>query len=353
MKLRHLVASARFRARNTLRHAVANRRHVAGDGRFLVLRHPTRIDVAYEPAYLRWLEDNLPEVRARFELHLLPCRVRDWGRYALHLPWLQDPVEDWSDRAARRARRVEAECDRRGIPVVNRVDRLPNAAKLEGARRIGESGFRTARTIPIRDVAAFRAGCLGLDPPFIVREDWGHGRLIRLVETGDQLRSLDLSRYARPIAVEFIDVRSPGDGLVRKYRYVVAGDTSLPLSMHICESWRTRGKEHLLRSDLIEEESAYAARPVEHAVRFLRAREALGLDFVAFDYAFDRDGKPVVWEANPYPTVRLSTGRGAYRLPAAVRALAALTRLYLRAAGLPVPGKVDDILGHPAVYVEA
>jgi hypothetical protein len=69
-----------------------------------------------------------------------------------------------------------------------------------------------------------------------------------------------------------------------------------------------------------------------------RGREALGLDFVAFDYGYDHENRMVVWEANPYPFIpAFSRRRLAYRNTALDRTLAALLALYLEAGGLAIP----------------
>jgi len=334
-----------------LRDAAANQRWRAKGPRILALRHPQMLGRGYEGVLLPWLEANLPEVRSRIELQLLPGRIGDGSRYALCVPWLQDPVQRWSERSYAHANRLARACDRRGIPVINRVDQLVNAAKLEGSERIRSAGLRTPRMARLRDASDLSEKRLGIRLPVLVREDLGHGAPARRVRTDGQLARTKLSKYANPIAVEFVKVRNPFDKLVRKYRYVVAGDVGVPLSMHICRSWATKGKRHVVRRDLIEEERDFADRPVEGAARFIRATKALGLDIAAFDYGITAEGEMVVWEANPYPHILLSTGRGAYRVPPTVRALAAIARLYLRAATLPVPAKVDDMLDHPAVQV--
>jgi hypothetical protein len=350
VNLRKFLAAALRNGRQALRDFATNRKYVNAGERMLVIRQAREVPGACERGFLTWLEVNLPEVRARIELHSLPYRVRDWTRYRLHIPWFQDPVQQWSGRTFRRANLLAAECDRHGIPVLNRVDRLVNAAKLSGSERIRSAGLRTPVMTRIEDIRAFRSGESGPSLPLIVREDWGHGTDQHLVTTPAELQSLDIESMERPIAVEFIDVRSPEDHLVRKYRYVVAGEVGVPLSMHICESWCTRGRDHRMRHHLMEEEQRFGARASEHASLFLVAREALGLDFVAFDFAYDRDGAPVVWEANPYPFIQISTGRGVFRAPAVVRVFAAQARLYLRAAGFPIPAKVDELLAHPAVF---
>jgi len=87
--------------------------------------------------------------------------------------------------------------------------------------------------------------------------------------------------------------------------YVAAGYTGISLSLHATPNWLTRGTQSLETPRIIAEEAAYVARPDPNHEALQRAREALELDFVAFDYGYDRDGQVVVWETNPYPTIHL------------------------------------------------
>ena len=41
---------------------------------------------------------------------------------------------------------------------------------------------------------------------------------------------------------------------------------------------------------------------------FQRVRRGLGLDFLAIDYSYDRQGKPVIWEINVLPGLGLPRG---------------------------------------------
>ena len=43
-----------------------------------------------------------------------------------------------------------------------------------------------------------------------------------------------------------------------------------------------------------------------------RAQRALGFDVVAFDYSYDRDGRLVVWEPNPFANLWQGFNRDAY-----------------------------------------
>jgi hypothetical protein len=319
-----------------------NARFVRGDGRFLALRDPC-VSPGFYSVLLRWLEGAFPAVRARFELRLLPCRVRDWSRYALLLPWLQDPVEAWSPWACRRTERLQRACDERGIAVVNRVERLGNAGKAEGARRIAATGLRTPRMARIEDAEAFRATRLGLSVPLFVREDWGHGGAMLRADTEAEARALPLEGFRRPVAVEVVDVRSP-DGLWRKYRTFVAGDAVVRQTMHVRDTWCVRGSETVYTEALRDEEVHFASRADPDPRRWVAAREALDLDFVAFDHSVTPDGETVVWEANPYPYLHFVGGRREYRRAPTERVLAAMARLYLRRAGIAVPEAMEAML---------
>lgn len=325
-----------------------NRRTLRGGRRILVVRHPQRNPYFYE-LLLDWLASQHPELRALFELRPLPWLVRDWSRYALLVAWLQDPVQAWSKLAYRLALRLSQGCDRHGVAVVNRVERLANAGKSSGARLIAGAGFRTPRSELVTDAERFRDTRLGVPLPLFVREDWGHGGAMLRADSQAELRALPIERLARPVACELIDVKSP-DGLFRKYRYTVAGDVGIRQSVHFQHHWVVRGTHSEWSEALCDEEIAFIRGPEPEHARFVAAREALGLDFVAFDYSVDRTGRLVVWEANPYPLLHFIDGRCSYRNAPTTRVLAAMARLYLERAGMGVPERLreqSETLGPP------
>lgn len=321
-----------------------NLRYTWGERRFLVVHHPSKQPFMYD-TLLDWLAAYHPDVRALFELHLLPCAVRDWSRYALHVPWLQDPVEAWSPATYRLASRLAAACDRHGVPVVNRVERLANAAKSTGSRLIASTGFRTPRMARIDDPGEFRRTLLGIPLPLFVREDEGHGGPMLRADTEEEARALPVLSLRRPVAVELVDVRSPADGLYRKYRYVAAGDAGVRQSLHVSREWAARGAATEYTEELRDEEVAYLEGPEPEHARFVAAARALGLDFVAFDYSFDPSGRIVVWEANPFPFLHFVGGRRRYRAAATERTFAAMVALYLTRAGMDLPTDFLDLLG--------
>jgi hypothetical protein len=239
---------------------------------------------------------------------------------------------------------VAAACERRGIPVVNRVDRLSHAMKLETASRLSRVGIHTPTMRLIRDHREFREGRSGLRLPLFVREDAGHGGPMVRVDTQEELRALPLAGFRRPIAVELVDVRSREDGLYRKFRYVVAGRLGVPHHMQTTQDWITRGNVRFHSPTTRAQEESYIGGPDRHHEMFQRARAALGLDLVAFDYGFDRHGEPIIWEANPFPYFHIPKNRLSYLAPAMHRTLAAVIHLYLERAGLDIPAELQEIL---------
>jgi hypothetical protein len=318
-----------------------NRRYANSEIKFLVVRHgrykPRRYDII-----LDWIAANLPEIRPYFELHQLPCRITDWSKYRLHLPWLQDPVQQWSMRAYNQACRISRQCDALNIPVINRVENLVNASKSNGASIIGSTGIRTPRIVKITDFENFKKDLGGLELPFIIRDDWGHQGTMLLIENLRQLDNISLKEFSHPVAIEFINTQS-NDGLYRKYRFVVAGDIGIPLSMHVRKIWEVRGSQSEKSEALFNEEINYLSQPDPNHDALLKACQVLKLDFVAFDYSYDQDGKLTVWEANPYPYLHISRKRE-HRKLATEKTLAAITRMHLKKAGLPINPVLEKIL---------
>lgn len=330
-----------------LRDAWSNRRHRTAQRRFLVLRHSGKQPYRHR-CFLDWLAEEFPEIRARFELRMLPCRVRDWSRYALHVPWLQDPVEEWTPWGYRQSLCIAAQCDERGIPIVNRVDRLSNSIKSIGAGLIRRAGVPTPRIFTIDNVARFREDLGGLELPLLIREDRGHGRSALLIERASDLDRAPLASFSHPIAVEYVDVRGT-DGLFRKYRCLIAGEIGVTRHLMIGSHWEVRPKCRVRTDATREEELQYLNHPDANLDLLQRARRALGLELVAFDYSYDRHGRLVVWEANPYPDLSYPHNPAMeYIFPYVRRSFAAVVRLYLHRAGMRAPARLDDMLAEQA-----
>ena len=292
-----------LRAGNRYEHWKTDRRHnrrlAAAGTRILVVRHTAH---GYNDKFLEWARDQLPELARRIELRRLPCRVRDWNRYSLLVPWLQDPLRETNPREHARARQLEQDAESRGIPIVNPVDRASVSIKSRTAVVVRAAGIRTPQMVPITDAAAFRRRP-PLPLPFFVREDRGHGGPMAMVRTPADLANVPIEAMRAPIAVEFVDARGR-DGRYRKYRYVLFGDRGVPRHLVISNNWVVHVNDRILDDVTRAEELRYLTLDRDpHHDAFVRARIALGLDWVAFDYAYDPRGELVVFEVNPFPAL--------------------------------------------------
>jgi hypothetical protein len=316
-------------------------RHKDEQPRFLIVRH-RKYQRQFFDIILKWVAANLPELAPLFDVRDLPVRVRDWAPFALHAPWLQDPVQQWCGETYRQANDLAAACDARGIPVLNRVGRLLNATKSRGAALMAAAGVATPRMAPIADRREFAQSLLGLNLPLFIREDWGHSRNVFRVDAPADVSRIPWHTFQRPLAIEVVDVRDPCDGLYRKFRYLGAGDVGVSHHMQTSAEWITRGENRVITPASRDHELDYITRADPHHGLLQRARRALELDLVAFDYGYTPNGRLIVWEANPFPTIVFGTRRLIYRNPAIHRTLLAIVRLYLAVAGLPIPAKIDD-----------
>jgi hypothetical protein len=162
---------------------------------------------------------------------------------------------------------------------------------------------------------------------------------VHFASSCDDLQTVDLSTFRRPVAVEWIDV-ADDDGLCRKYRYQASGEIGTPQHLQVSDDWITRGCGRIKNERTKAEEIAYLTQPDPNRALFQEARRRLQLEFVAFDYGYDQWGQPVVWEANPFPFIHFSTRRRGplkYRNFAIHASLRALLLSYYDQAGLPRP----------------
>lgn len=305
----------------------------------LIVRHP-EFQKGFYDEVLDWARANAPQCLEHLDIRDLPLGAVDWPSVRLLVPWLQDPVQAWSTPLYDYMNSMAAHCDSLGVPVVNRVERLALAGKTAGAQAIAAAGLRTPRTVRITDPAAFRRDFAGLAFPLFVREDWGHGWPMTRANTPAEARALPLEDMVLPAASELVDVRDAGDGLHYKYRYLACGDTGVSHHVQASEDWVTRGADRVGNDTTRARELSYISRPDVHHARFQAARRALGLDLVAFDYGYTREGEVVVWEANPFPHIQFAKAATGYRNRAIERSAAAMLAMYMEYARLPVPAAI-------------
>lgn len=314
-----------------------NRRLDSSGRRILFLRHH-HPQGDYHWDFFRWLALEYPRLAARCELRRVGWQPSSVDGYALLVPLVQDPLRELFPQAYQQVWRVQAACDRAGIPVVNRIEWLSNSRKSTALRLIAGCGLRTPTVIRLDDRTGLSAAAGILGFPFLLRDDLGHGGTLRLVRASDELAGLQWNHRDQRIACEFIDTRDEY-GFYRKYRYVLVGERGVPRHLIGSRDPVVRMSRRHENAVLREEEIAYLADDDPNHQRLDAARRALGFDVVAFDYSYDHDGHAVVWEPNPFPVIwgrrsESTRDRFVHQLYAVRRIYQHFARFYAAQAGL-------------------
>ena len=194
-------------------------------------------------------------------------------------------------------------------------------------------GIRTAQTVKIADIEDFKKTLGGLETPFLIREDWVHGSKSYLIQNRDELDRVPFDEFIAPIGVEFIDTKDE-DGLYRKYRYFAIADVGIPGPLMLSHAWEVRNNQRVLAEKQMAEEIAYFSGEDPNHQKLQLARKALGFDYMAFDYSYDREGNIVVWEPNPFAVIWSS--RKPYQMPSINRIYTALLKFYLERANISI-----------------
>lgn len=312
------------------------------DGRrILVLRHTDQL-LHYNGDLLRWLLRAAPQAARLFELRRVGYEPKDPARYALLLPWLQDPLRECFPAEHASARRVEDAILAAGGAVVNPVDRLSNSIKSAASALLRAAGVPMPRVAPLGEARTLPQGFAF---PVIAREDRRHGGPMHLCRDEQELANVRWHDLDAPVVVEYHDVRSP-DGRFRKWRYLVAGDGGAPRHLVISRRWVVKAERRVDDAAAIDEELAYTRSPDDPNREILvRGARALGLDVVAFDYARTPEGELIVFEPNPVATLWAhfnADARYDYQRPCVERLYATLCAYWLERAGL-LPGAAAEL----------
>jgi len=217
-----------------------------------------------------------------------------------------------ADRAAPALQAMEQLLAVSSAPVINAPERvLATAREANAARLAALEGIVAPRMVSV-PLAALRSGGAtlvqqhGFAFPFLVRAPGFHtGQHFALVE-----RAADLAKAIAEfpgddvLLIEYVDVRA-ADGRVRKYRMMAIGGTLYPLHVAVARHW----KVHYFSADMagdaanraederfLSDPAAALGAPALAALA--RVRDAIGLEYVGIDFALDRAGRVVVFEAN-------------------------------------------------------
>jgi hypothetical protein len=239
------------------------------------------------------------------------------------------------------------------VAVINDPRAVMKTGRIDNAKRLAAlPGVVTAKTVPVaRDILVGPKGDAWMFEnhisfPLLLRSPGYHtGRNFILVENETELSAAAARLPGNDLLViEYLDARGQ-EGSARKYRVMMIGGKIYPLHLAISRDW----KVHYFTSDMADrpdhraEELAFLGDMPgvlgERAMAALCAiRDALGLDYAGVDFALNRDGELLLFEANA--TMVLASPdpdpRWTYRRPAITSAIDAVVAMVReRAAGTP------------------
>ncbi len=299
-------------------------RHGPGRGRF----------ANYANAWLRQIAAERPELARRIVVH-------ETGRasepsldgFSAVFFLLADPLKELYPACYAEASRIADRAVAGGIRVVNPPDALSNTVKTVQARLWRAEGIPCAGCEPFADRAEFARAVSRVAFPAIIRPDHLHAQQYTFqCRTREDALAIPADQLRFPgLALEFIDCRegyaraAPDTVWSRYYhrkrsyvfggrvvtqaiyfsdRPVVASETATIARYAGARAWQTallpfrRWDREVLRAD-----RAFASGEAEQPDLLRRAVRALQLDFAAVDYARLADGRLVLWEANPHPSM--------------------------------------------------
>jgi tetratricopeptide (TPR) repeat protein len=233
--------------------------------------------------------------------------------------------------------RVSALLERTAAPVLNLPQAITRTTRAENAARLRAlDGVRTARTeLRSRDAIA------GPFPVLVRSLGYHTGKYFEKIDRAEDLAAALTRLPGDPLLeIEYLDVRS-ADSKVRKYRAIFVGDAIYPLHLAVSDDWKVHyfSAEMLHHADRRAEDERFlrdmAGTLGARAMAALeRIRATLGLDFGGVDFALDRDGTVVVFEANATMVVPPDEGNPvfAYRREPIARIERAIHTLFLKTA---------------------
>ena len=262
---------------------------------------------------------------------------------------MADPLKERYPDCYAQAARIADRAVAHGIRVVNPPDALSNTIKTVQARLWSAQRIPCAGCEPYTDRAAFEQAVARVAFPAIIRPDQLHAQQYTfLCHTREEALAISPDQLRFPgLVLEFVDsregyARTAADSVWSRYyhrkRAYVFGDRVLAQAIYFSEgpivaaetatftryagasAWQAvllpfrRWDRETIRADV-----AFATGEADDPDLLRRSVHTLGLGFAAVDYARLADGRLVLWEANPHPsmpvwhTQALSVPRGLRR----------------------------------------
>jgi tetratricopeptide (TPR) repeat protein len=247
---------------------------------------------------------------------------------------------DYADATEAPVARFLQHCDRRVLNDPARVfrtrrDRLPALIGDIGGLVIPATVRLDAAALGASGLAAGVAAA-GLSSPVLIRPIGSHGgKGLTLAGAPSDLEAIDVAGADGVYVTEYLDFKTPADGLYRKYRVIFVDRTPYPYHLAVANDWLVHYASAEMPGDVARqaEELRFLEDPRaalgEGAMAAVAAiGERLDLDYAGIDFSILPDGRVLVFEANATMLVHPEAeGEFAYKTPYVERITAAFQAL--------------------------
>lgn len=213
-----------------------------------------------------------------------------------------------------------------------------STGRLEIARRLSSiSGAVVPRMAQIERDRVEKSTREDFAFPFLIRAPGHHTgeRFVRVDDAAQLPAAVSALSAPELLAIQYVDTRGK-DGMYRKYRVMLVDQNPYPLHLAISPSWMVhyfsgqtlddpghRAEEKRFLEDMGGVLGSSSMRAVEVIA------QTLGLDYAGVDFALDRAGNIVIFEANATMTIpNLTQAPDDYRRPALARLCSAVDAMF-------------------------
>lgn len=233
--------------------------------------------------------------------------------YPVVIFYHRDPLKHLYPNVYQYAKRIQKICVDDGIRLVNDPDALSRSVKSEQLKILSDNGYLVAKSLKFKNITDLSKIELELYPLFI-RNNLGHDSDNLTMQgpfssyndllKGYEDKSLIKKRHLDgKVAIQWIDTKSPQDGLYRRYRVFATSIDAITGNLYISADWYIHGANSIVNPLTQRENDDFKNKKLTEKQKnfFININKVLDLEFSAIDYSYAIDGKIVIWEVNPHP----------------------------------------------------
>jgi glutathione synthase/RimK-type ligase-like ATP-grasp enzyme len=245
------------------------------------------------------------------QLSLGEEEIKEYSAIAFYY---HDPLKDLYPDIYRYAKKIESLCIKHNIRMINKPDALSNSKKSTQLIILSENGINVAKAYPFNNKDEL-SRISSEDYPIFIRSNAGHDTENETVQgpfkSFEDLcaryieNKIEKKHLSGKTAIQWIDTRFP-DGHYRLYRAFVCGTEVITGNMYISPEWYIHRKNNItIGEKILAEQKKFLSKEYSPSEKntFIKVNTILNLDFSAIDYTYTKDGRIVVWEANPHPAL--------------------------------------------------